>query len=179
MVATGVAHAYFGHDEWAPLAPGLKTLEDATEVRARVLVAFERAERQADAGSAAAWLTFVMVGGGPTGVELAGALAEIARQRRWPSDFRRIDPRQSRASSWSRPGPRILPTFPPIWPRRRGETGRRGGRSALRPSVELVDERGVVVGGERIAAALRALDGGRQADAGGGLLGAAPIAPGG
>src|ERR1039458_9164226 len=78
IVATGATHSYFGHDQWAPLAPGLKTIENATAIRARLLVAFERAEREPDAGKRRAWLNFVIVGGGPTGVELAGALGEIA-----------------------------------------------------------------------------------------------------
>src|SRR6185437_5466539 len=79
IVATGSTHAYFGHDEWEPYAPGLKTLEDALNIRARILTAFERAEGSEDPGERAAWLTFVIVGGGATGVELAGTLAEIAR----------------------------------------------------------------------------------------------------
>ena len=80
IVATGAAHSYFGHDEWAPYAPGLKTLEDALEIRRRMLVAYERAERETDPVRRAAWLTFVVIGGGPTGVELAGQFAEIARR---------------------------------------------------------------------------------------------------
>src|SRR5688572_8667693 len=79
IVATGAHHTYFGHDEWATLAPGLKTLEDATEIRRRILIAFEAAEREADADRRREWMTFVIVGGGPTGVELAGSLGEIAR----------------------------------------------------------------------------------------------------
>ena len=75
IVATGARHSYFGHDEWEPLAPGLKTLEDALEIRRRILYAFERAEREDDPAEQQAWLTFVIVGGGPTGVELAGAIA--------------------------------------------------------------------------------------------------------
>src|SRR3989449_5893336 len=78
VVATGARHAYFGHDEWEPLAPGLKTVEDAFEIRRRILIAFEAAEREADPEKRAEWMTFVVVGGGPTGVELAGALGEIS-----------------------------------------------------------------------------------------------------
>ena len=78
VVAAGARHSYFGHDEWEPLAPGLKTIEDATEIRRRVLMAFEAAEVEDDPERRAAWLTFVIVGGGPTGVELAGSLAELA-----------------------------------------------------------------------------------------------------
>src|SRR5215210_4299389 len=91
IVATGATHAYFGHDEWRPIAPGLKTLEDALGIRRRVLLAFERAEREADPGRRAALLTFVVIGGGPTGVEMAGALAEISRQS-LARNFRHFDP---------------------------------------------------------------------------------------
>jgi NADH:quinone reductase (non-electrogenic) len=95
ILAPGASHAYFGHDEWAPLAPGLKSIEDALEIRRRVLLAFEAAEREEDAARRRALLTFVIVGGGPTGVELAGALAEIARDV-LVHDFRAIDPSQAR-----------------------------------------------------------------------------------
>src|SRR5256714_14176187 len=90
VLATGARHAYFGHDEWEPFAPGLKTLEDATTLRRRILVAFERAERETDPARRAALLTFVIIGAGPTGVELAGTIAELA-QHTLPSDFRNID----------------------------------------------------------------------------------------
>jgi NADH dehydrogenase len=95
IVATGSSHAYFGHDEWAPVAAGLKTIEDATEIRRRILIAFEAAEREADPALREAWMTFVIVGGGPTGVELAGAIGEIAHDtlRR---DFRSIRPPDTR-----------------------------------------------------------------------------------
>src|SRR5471030_58176 len=92
VLATGARHAYFGHDEWEPYAPGLKTLEDATAIRRRILLSFERAEREVDPVRRAALLTFVIVGGGPTGVELAGAIAELAHEN-LPEDFRRIDTR--------------------------------------------------------------------------------------
>jgi len=95
IIATGSTHSYFGHDEWATHAPGLKTLEDAVEIRRRILYAFEAAERSSDAQSQREWLTFVVVGAGPTGVELAGALAEIARQTR-ARDFDHIDPARAR-----------------------------------------------------------------------------------
>lgn len=91
IVATGVSHHYFGHEEWASLAPGLKTLEDATEIRRRILLAFEAAEREPNPEKRQAWLTFVIVGGGPTGVELAGTLAELAHST-LKHDFRNIDP---------------------------------------------------------------------------------------
>src|SRR5437016_4531282 len=92
VLATGARHAYFGHDEWEPFAPGLKTLEDATTVRRRLLLAFERAEGEGDPQKRAALLTFVIVGAGPTGVELAGTIAELARSTLRP-DFRHIDTR--------------------------------------------------------------------------------------
>jgi NADH:ubiquinone reductase (H+-translocating) len=95
VLATGARHAYFGHDEWEPFAPGLKTLEDATTLRRRILVAFERAEREVDPEKRAALLTFVIVGAGPTGVELAGTIAELARDT-LPPDFRNIDTHQAR-----------------------------------------------------------------------------------
>ena len=94
VVAAGVRHNYFGHDEWEPHAPGLKTVEDATEIRRRILLAFEAAEREPDKTKRSAWLTFVIVGAGPTGVELAGALAEIARDT-LTHEFRSIDPAEA------------------------------------------------------------------------------------
>jgi NADH:ubiquinone reductase (H+-translocating) len=110
VLATGVTHSYFGHDEWAPFAPGLKTVEDAMDVRRRILLAFERAELAEDAIERRRLLTFVIVGGGPTGVEMAGAIAEVARYA-LRSDFRRIDPSKARIVLVEA-GPRILPTFP-------------------------------------------------------------------
>jgi NADH dehydrogenase len=94
ILATGATHHYFGHEDWARLAPGLKSIEDATEIRRRVLLAFEAAEREADPDRRRAWLTFAIVGAGPTGVELAGALAEIASET-MRHDFRHIDPREA------------------------------------------------------------------------------------
>jgi NADH:ubiquinone reductase (H+-translocating) len=111
IVAAGATHAYFGHDDWLPYAPGLKTLEDALEMRRRVLLAFERAERESDPARQRALLTFVIVGGGPTGVELAGALAEIARLS-LAKDFRHFDPTSSRIILIEG-GPAVLPAFPP------------------------------------------------------------------
>ncbi len=110
LVATGARHSYFGHDEWESLAPGLKSLEDALEIRRRVLLAFERAERETDTIRRHAYLTFVVVGGGPTGVEMAGAVAEIRRYalRR---DFRHIDPREATVLLLEG-GPRLLTTYP-------------------------------------------------------------------
>jgi NADH dehydrogenase len=95
VVAAGVGHSYFGHDEWAAVAPALKTIEDATEIRRRILLAFEAAERETDPARRRAWLTFVIVGGGPTGVELAGTLGEIA-QHTLSQEFRSIDPSEAR-----------------------------------------------------------------------------------
>jgi NADH dehydrogenase len=110
IVAAGATHAYFGHDEWAPLAPGLKTIEDALEIRRRVLLAFELAERQAANGEGQVPLNFVVVGGGPTGVELAGTLAEIAR-RVLADEFLSIDPKRTRIILLEG-GPRVLPNYP-------------------------------------------------------------------
>jgi len=111
IVGTGARHSYFGHDEWEVLAPGLKSLEDALEIRRRVLLAFERAERESDPVRRHAYLTFVVVGGGPTGVEMAGAVAEIRRYalRR---DFRHIDPGEATVMLLEG-GPRLLTAYPP------------------------------------------------------------------
>ena len=110
ILATGSTHSYFGHDEWAPFAPGLKHIADATEIRRRFLLAFERAEVVEDDAERERLLTFVIIGGGATGVEMAGAIAEVA-QRTLRHDFRHIDPRRSRIILIEA-GPRLLPTFP-------------------------------------------------------------------
>jgi NADH:ubiquinone reductase (H+-translocating) len=110
IIASGATHAYFGHEDWAPLAPGLKSIEDAHEIRRRVLLAFELAERQAARGEIASPLQFAVVGGGPTGVELAGTLAEIARHA-MNHEFRNIDPRQARILLVEG-GPRVLAAYP-------------------------------------------------------------------
>nr|WMC97510.1 NAD(P)/FAD-dependent oxidoreductase [Aminobacter aminovorans] len=110
VLATGARHAYFGHDEWEPFALGLKTLEDATTIRRRILVAFERAERETDPEKQAALLTFVIVGAGPTGVEMAGTIAELARDT-LPRDFRNIDTGKARVVLIEA-GPRVLGGFP-------------------------------------------------------------------
>lgn len=109
VLATGARHAYFGHDDWEPFAPGLKTLEDATTIRRRILLAFEKAERETDAQRRAALLTFVIIGAGPTGVELAGTIAELARTT-LAGDFRGIDTRQARVVLVEG-GQRVLPSF--------------------------------------------------------------------
>ena len=151
IVAPGSSHGYFGHNEWARDAPGLKTLEDALEVRRRILLAFERVERENDRERRQELLTFVVIGGGPTGVELAGTLAEIARQT-LRHEFRLIDPRQARIVLVEA-GPTILPSFPP--------TLRDAARSSLRglgidvregTAVTGVDGRGVMLGNDRLAA---------------------------
>lgn len=151
IVGTGSSHTYFGHDEWAGDAQGLKTLEDALEVRRRLLLAFERAERETDPARQRELLTFVLVGGGPTGVELAGTLAEIARQT-LRDEFRSIDTRAARIVLVEA-GPTILATFP--------ESLRTAAREALtRLQVEVrentavtgIDEHGVWLGAERLDA---------------------------
>jgi NADH dehydrogenase len=111
IVATGAHHAYFGHEDWAPFAPGLKTIDDAIEIRRRILIAFEAAEREADPEERRAWMTFVIVGGGPTGVELAGALGEIAHDT-LRNDFRSIRPQDARIVLVEAMD-RLIPTFPP------------------------------------------------------------------
>jgi NADH dehydrogenase len=110
VLATGARHAYFGHDEWEPFAPGLKTLEDATTLRRRILVAFERAERETDPAKRDALLTFVIIGAGPTGVELAGTIADLANDT-LPKDFRHIDTRKARVVLIEA-GNRVLAGFP-------------------------------------------------------------------
>jgi NADH dehydrogenase len=109
VLATGATHSYFGHDEWAEFAPGLKRIEDATRIRRRILIAFERAELAGDEAERRRLLTFVIVGAGATGVEMAGAIAEIARQT-LATDFRRIDPKSARIILIEA-GPRVMPTF--------------------------------------------------------------------
>lgn len=123
IVATGSGHSYFGHDDWARFAPALKTIEDATEIRRRILLAFEAAERETDPAKEKAWLTFVIVGAGATGVELAGALSEIANDT-LRHDFRRIDPSQSRIMLVEA-SDRVLPPYPPDLSARAAEALRR------------------------------------------------------
>jgi len=110
VLATGATHSYFGHEEWAEAAPGLKRIEDATRIRRRILIAFERAELVSDETERRRLLTFVIVGAGATGVEMAGAIAEVARQT-LATDFRRIDPKASRIILIEA-GPRVMPAFP-------------------------------------------------------------------
>jgi len=110
ILATGASHSYFGHEEWAPSAPGLKNLDDALELRRRILLAFERAELETDEAARARLLTFVVIGAGPTGVEMAGAIAELAR-RALARDFRAIRGHMAKVVLIEA-GPRVLPAFP-------------------------------------------------------------------
>ncbi len=151
VLATGAAHAYFGHPEWAERAPGLKTLDDALEMRRRVLQAFETAERESDAAEQRRLLTFVIVGAGPTGVELAGALAEIARQS-LRKDFRRIHPESARIVLLEG-GPDVLAPFADLLrAAARRSLERLGVEVRTGSLVTGVDADGVTVGAERIAA---------------------------
>jgi NADH:ubiquinone reductase (H+-translocating) len=150
VIATGATHAYFGHPEWAPLAPGLKTIEDATDIRRRFLLAFEAAEREDDPEARRALLTFVVVGAGPTGVELAGAMAEIARHS-IVRDFRRIDPATARIVLVEG-GPRVLPAYhPSLAAYAERALGRIGVEVRTGAVVTRVDPEGVEIGEERIA----------------------------
>jgi NADH:ubiquinone reductase (H+-translocating) len=152
VLATGARHAYFGHDSWEPFAPGLKTLEDATTIRGRILLAFEKAERESDERKRAALLTFVIVGGGPTGVELAGAIAELARVT-LPPEFRRIDTRRARIVLIEA-GPRVLPAFAEdLSDYAKNSLEQLGVEVVLSRPVSECDAEGVVFGGERLAAA--------------------------
>jgi len=151
VVATGATHSYFGHDEWAPFAPGLKTLDDALEIRSRILLAFERAEREGDPARRAAWLTFVVIGAGATGVELAGTLAEIARQT-LAGEFRRFDPRNARVVLVEGTD-RVLPPYPPaLSEKARLQLERLGVTVWLGKRVTGVDPGGVAIGAERLDA---------------------------
>jgi NADH dehydrogenase len=151
VIATGAQHSYFGRDEWEPFAPGLKTLEQAIEIRRRLLSAFELAENERDPERQRAALTFVVVGGGPTGVELAGAIADISRTV-MTAEFRRIDPRAARVLLLEA-GPRLLAAFPEeLSVRARRDLERLGVEVRTGASVERIDASGVQVGGARIAA---------------------------
>ncbi len=151
VIATGASHSYFGRDDWGPHAPGLKRIEDATEIRSRLLLAFERAEAAEDPAERAALMTFLIVGAGPTGVELAGALAELARYG-MQKEFRELDPASARVLL-VQSGPRILPAFPEELSARAETALRRLGVEVLTNSrVEEIDEGGVRVSGTRIVA---------------------------
>jgi NADH dehydrogenase len=151
IVATGATHAYFGRDEWRDAAPGLKTLEDALEIRRRVLMAFERAERETDERRRTKLLTFIVVGGGPTGVEMAGALAEISRQS-LARDFRHFDPTSARILLLEG-GPSVLSAFPqPLQRAARTDLERLGVEVRTGALVTSVTRDGVQVGSDTIEA---------------------------
>jgi NADH dehydrogenase len=148
VVATGATNSYFGNDAWAPHAPALKTLEDALEIRSRILLAFERAERESDAAKRAAWLTFVVIGAGATGVELAGTLAEIARHT-LPGEFRRFDPRLARVVLVEG-SERVLPPYPAdLSEKARLQLERLGVTVFLQKRITAVDADGVWIGKEQ------------------------------
>ncbi len=151
VLATGARHAYFGREEWEGLAPGLKQIDDATRIRRRLLVAFEEAENAADPRVQQQWLTFVIVGGGPTGVELAGAIAELARHG-MEREFRNIDPAAARVVL-VQSGPRILPTFPePLSVFAEQTLKKLGVEIFTNNRVQDVDDTGVIVSGRRLEA---------------------------
>lgn len=151
VLATGARHAYFGHDEWEQYAPGLKTLEDATAIRRKLLLAFEQAERCSDPAERAALMTFAIIGGGPTGVELAGAIAELARSD-LPGEFRSIRPQEARVVLVEA-GPRILGNFvEPLSDYARRALEGLGVEIILGQPVTAVDETGIIYGGQRLAA---------------------------
>ena len=151
LLASGATHAYFGHDDWAPHAPGLKTLDDALGIRRRILTAFERAEAEDDPVKRDAWLTFAIVGGGPTGVELAGTLAEIARHT-LRGEFRRADPRMARVLLLEA-GPRVLSSFPEsLSEKARAQLQTLGVDVRTGVPVAAIDDDGVQLGDTRIAA---------------------------
>src|SRR5688572_2244396 len=183
VVATGATHAYFGHDDWAPHAPGLKTLDDALAIRARVLSAFEAAEREDDPVARAAWLEFVVIGGGPTGVELAGTLAEIARHT-LPREFRHADPRAARVHLVEA-GPRVLAAMPEsLSEKTRVQLQRLGVEVHTGQPVTAIDAGGVRLGERRIdsrtvlwAAGVAASPLGRQLGVATDRAGRVPVAP--
>jgi NADH:ubiquinone reductase (H+-translocating) len=151
IVATGATHSYFGHDEWEPFAPGLKTLEDAFLIRRRVLLAFEHAERETDHAQRQAWLNFIVVGGGPTGVELAGTLIELAR-RTLPGDFRRSDPRHA-SVRLVEAGPRLLSAYDPsLSEKARKQLEHLGVDVHTGVAVSAIDADGVKLGERRLHA---------------------------
>jgi NADH dehydrogenase FAD-containing subunit/uncharacterized membrane protein YphA (DoxX/SURF4 family) len=150
IIATGARHSYFGHDEWAPFAPGLKQIDDATGIRSRLLFAFEQAENAASLGVQPERLTFVIVGGGPTGVELAGAIAELARHG-LSREFRAIDPSMARVVLMQS-GPRILPSFPESLSREAAALSDLGVEVLTGSAVQQIDDGGVIVSGRRVPA---------------------------
>jgi len=172
VIATGARHSYFGHDDWERFAPALKTLEDATTIRRRILTAFERAEAEHDPVRQQALLTFAIVGGGPTGVELAGAIAELARDT-LKRDFRHIDTLETRIVLVEA-GPRLLPAFVETQSAfAKAALERLGVEVALGAAVTLCDADGIVMGEERIHAATVIWAAGVQASPAAEWLGAA------
>jgi len=170
IVTAGARHAYFGHDAWEACAPGLKSLEDALEMRRRFLTVFERAELTSDAAERASLMTFVIVGGGPTGVELAGMMIEIARKA-MPSDFRSIDTRNSRVVLVEA-GPRLLPALPEGSSiRARRDLERLGVEVRTGAAVTGVDGHGVRIGDEFVRARNVFWAAGNQASPLGAMLG--------
>ena len=146
IVAAGATHSYFGRDDWAPFAPGLKTLDDAFDIRRRILLAFEAAERTSDPVQRAAWLNFVVVGGGPTGVEMAGTLAEIARHT-LPGEFRHIDPASAKIILLEG-GARVLQAMPEALSQRAKEQLEKlGVEVRLNARVTAIDATGLTVAG--------------------------------
>jgi NADH:ubiquinone reductase (H+-translocating) len=171
IVATGARHSYFGHDDWEPCAPGLKSISDATMIRRRILLAFEQAELEPDAGKRAALTTFVIVGAGPTGVELAGAIAELAHQAIW-RDFRQVDTRATRILLVEA-GPRILPSFSErLAGKARRELERLGVTVLPAHTVEAVGQGSATINGERVTAGTVIWAAGVKASAAGNWLGA-------
>jgi len=151
VIATGASHSYFGHDDWEARAPGLKTIEDALEIRRRVFLAYENAERETDPEKRRAFMTFVVIGAGPTGVEMAGALAEISR-RTLARDFRRIDPTSARIILVEGVG-RVLPPFPEdLSAAARAQLERLGVEVWTGTRVTEIDASGVTLGADRLSA---------------------------
>jgi NADH dehydrogenase len=151
IVATGAQHSYFGHAEWEKDAPGIKTIADATDLRQKILLAFERAEAESDVAKRAALLTFIVVGGGQTGVEMAGAIAELARHS-IAEDFRNIEPGSARIIL-AEAGPRILPTLEEkLSAKAKAVLEKMGIEVMVSGKVEEVDGEGVSINGQRIAA---------------------------
>jgi NADH dehydrogenase len=151
VIATGATHSYFGRDDWAAHAPGLKTLEDALELRKRVLLAFEKADRETDEARRREWLTFAVIGAGPTGVEMAGTLAEIARYT-LREDFRHIDPGTARVLLIEA-ADRVLPPYPPdLSAKAQEQLEGLGVEVRTKTRVTDIDAAGVALGDERVAA---------------------------
>ncbi|CAN5207164.1 NAD(P)/FAD-dependent oxidoreductase [soil metagenome] len=152
VLATGARHSYFGHDEWESVAPGLKKIDDATDIRRRILMAFENAEATGSHEARRRFLTFVVIGGGPTGVEMAGAIAELARVA-LRHDFRNIDPREA-SIVLVEAGPRVLPAFPAVLSAAaHNSLERLGVEVRLGTPVTHCDAEGVTIGDDRLAAA--------------------------